>query len=57
MRPSDPTRIALTWDPDDRRRRGRPKLTFKRMIFKERVAAGDWIEKKSWVGGDGAGHS
>jgi len=36
MPPSDPTRVALTWAPDGKRKRGRPKLTWRQMILKER---------------------
>lgn len=57
MIPSDPTRIALTWAPDGRRKRGRPKLTWRQMIIKERNIFGwqSWgtareaaLDRKGW---------
>ena len=40
--------IALTWTPEGRRRRGRPKLTWRRMIERERNNFGwrSWGEAK-----------
>jgi hypothetical protein len=41
--------VALTWAPEGSRRRGRPRLTWRRMMEKERNAAGwaSWPEARS----------
>ena len=39
-------RIALTWAPEGKRKRGRPKETWRRTVEKERMALGfnSWVE-------------
>ena len=43
-RPDDHQRIALSWTPDGKRRRGRPKETWRRTVVREREMLG----YKSW---------
>ena len=45
----DNTRIALTWTPEGRRKRGRPKETWRRTVKKERGELGfkGWTEASS----------
>ena len=38
--PDDHQRIALKWTPDGRRKRGRPKETWRRTVLREREALG-----------------
>ena len=42
--PNNDCRIALTWTPEGRRKRGRPKTTWRRTAEREREKAG-W---KNW---------
>ena len=46
---TDNTRIALTWTPEGRRKRGRPKETWRRTVEKERGELGfkGWTEASS----------
>ena len=39
-------RVALTWAPEGKRKRGRPKETWRRTVEKERMAMGfnTWVE-------------
>ena len=39
-------RVALTWAPEGKRKRGRPKETWRRTVEKERMAMGfnSWVE-------------
>ena len=39
-------RVALTWAPEGKRKRGRPKETWRRTVEKERIAMGfnSWVE-------------
>ena len=39
-------RVALTWAPEEKRKRGRPKETWRRTVEKERMAMGfnSWVE-------------
>ena len=39
-------RVALTWAPEGKRKRGRPKETWRRTLKKERMAIGfnSWVE-------------
>ena len=41
--------IAITWAPEEKRRRGRPKATWKRTVEKQRAEAGwqSWAEGKT----------
>jgi len=46
MNPSKHPKTALTWAPEGRRRRGRPKETWRRTAERERTALGlgSWSE-------------
>lgn len=42
----DPTHTALTWTPDGKRKRGRPKYPWRQMVIKE-TPSGGWAGKGS----------
>ena len=47
--PGNDCLIALTWAPDGKRKRGRPKMTWRRTVEKEMTHAGwtSWNQVKS----------